>query len=242
MRIDNFLHKLPKSDLYAAIGTIISGIIILLILLFVLLPGLQQDEDGGIMISFGDAYTGGGSEDMTTQLTEETSPPTQEVKDEMMTQQDESAYIPDTKDRQEEQARLEAERLRKEQELAQQTDELMGGLFGSSSDAGSGQTSGDTPAGNPVGKGSMDGNSWSLDGRDLLGTMPRPQYTKNIEGSITVEILVNEAGKVVSATIKRSIISDASIRDAAVNAAKRTNFSSGRNMVVGTITYNFKLK
>lgn len=242
MQTNLFLNKFPKSKAYAFLGTIISLIIILLILLLVVLPQLEREEDGGIMISFGDSFEGGGTDELTNQVAEQASPPVKEIKEDIITQEEESAFIPDTKKQEEEKARLEAERLQKEQQLAQQADEMMGGLFGAANTAGSGQSSGDTPAGNPAGKGSMDGNSWSLDGRDLLGTMPRPQYTKNAEGYLTIEIRVNEAGNVVSARVQKGTISDPSIRDAAINAAKRTKFSTGKSVSVGTITYNFKLK
>ena len=243
MRTDKFLHKIPKSKLYAYIGTIVSGIIILLLLFFVVLPGLQHEEDGGVMISFGDAYEGGGREDTGTQRVEQSTASVQEKNEEVLTQQDASVALPDAKQRQEEIARAEAERrLRQEQQAAQQADDLMGGLFGSSNSGGSGRTAGEETAGNPVGKGSMDGNSWSLDGRDLLGTMPRPAYSTNTEGYLTVEIRVNDAGEVISTRIQKGTISDVTIRNAAMDAAKRTRFSSGKGTVTGTITYNFKLK
>jgi colicin import membrane protein len=238
---DKFLHKIPKSKLYAWIGTIVSGIIILLILFFVVLPELQHEEGGGVMISFGDASEGGGIEGTSAQSTEQASESRQEKDENVLTQQDASIALSDAKRRQEEAARAEAEqRLQQEKQAAQQADELMGDLFGSST-GGSGRTSGETIAGNPVGKGNMDGNSWSLDGRGLLGSMPRPAYSKNTEGYLTVEIRVNDAGEVISARIQKGTISDNTIRNAAIDAAKKTRFSSGRGTVTGTITYNFKL-
>jgi TonB family protein len=87
----------------------------------------------------------------------------------------------------------------------------------------------------------MDGNSWTLDGRGLLGSMPRPAYSTNTEGYLTVEIRVNDAGEVISARIQKGTISDNTIRNSAIEAAKKTRFSSGKGTVTGTITYNFKL-
>jgi len=238
---EKFLHKIPKSKLYAWIGTIVSAIIILLILFFVVLPELQREEDGGVMISFGDAIEGGGIEGTSAQSTEQASESRQEKDEDVLTQQDASIALSDAKRKQEEAARAEAERrLQQERQAAQQADELMGDLFNSST-GGSGRTTGETTAGNPVGKGSMDGNTWSLDGRGLLGSMPRPAYSRNTEGYLTVEIRVNDAGEVISARIQKGTISDNTIRNAAIDAAKKTRFSSGRGTVTGTITYNFKL-
>ena len=238
---EKFLHKIPKSKLYAWIGTIVSAIIILLILFFVVLPELQREEDGGVMISFGDAIEGGGIEGTSAQSTEQASESRQEKDEDVLTQQDASIALSDAKRKQEEAARAEAERrLQQERQAAQQADELMGDLFNSST-GGSGRTTGETTAGNPVGKGSMDGNTWSLDGRGLLGSMPRPAYSRNTEGYLTVEIRVNDAGEVISARIQKGTISDNTIRNAAIDAAKKTRFSSGRGTVNGTITYNFKL-
>jgi TonB family protein len=238
---EKFLHKIPKSKLYAWIGTIVSAIIILLILFFVVLPELQREEDGGVMISFGDAIEGGGIEGTSAQSTEQASESRQEKDEDVLTQQDASIALSDAKRKQEEAARAEAERrLQQERQAAQQADELMEDLFNSST-GGSGRTTGETTAGNPVGKGSMDGNTWSLDGRGLLGSMPRPAYSKNTEGYLTVEIRVNDAGEVISARIQKGTISDNTIRNAAIDAAKKTRFSSGKGTVTGTITYNFKL-
>ncbi len=242
MRIDKFLHKFPKSKLYAWTGTIVSVIIILLILFFVVLPELQHEEDGGLMISFGDAVEGGGTVETSVQRVEQSSSTTAQEKDEdVLTQEDASVALSDAKRRQEEAARTEAERrLQEERRAAQQAEELMGDLFNSST-GGSGRTTGETIAGNPVGKGNMDGNSWTLDGRGLLGSMPRPAYGTNTEGYLTVEIRVNDAGEVISARIQKGTISDNTIRNSAIEAAKKTRFSSGKGTVTGTITYNFKL-
>nr|WP_239057058.1 energy transducer TonB [Paludibacter sp. 221] len=117
-------------------------------------------------------------------------------------------------------------------------------MFGTgSSTEGSGANVGETQQGNPVGKGSSDGNSWSLDGRALIGKLITPTYNNNVEGVITVTIRVDENGSVTSASIGTpTTISDAETRKATLEAARKTKFSAGRNIAAGTITYNFKLK
>lgn len=238
---------MKKSELYAYIGTFISGIIILLLLLFILLPGLDMEEDGGIMISFGEAFDGGGSTEIPKQQVPQQSAPKPEVKkEELLTQKDKSVVIPKTPTKKvvdNTQSKAE-ERIKKEQQVTKQADDLIGGSFGSGSPAtGSGTNVGDQVAGNPVGSGNEGGNSWSLSGRNLLGKMPTPNYNQNIEGRITVEIRVDASGNVISASVgKNTNISDHSLRDAALNAAKRTRFSTGSGTVAGSIMYNFKLR
>jgi TonB family protein len=233
---------MKKSELYGYIGTVVSGIIILLLLFFVLLPGLKTSEDDGVMISFGDAIDGAGATEVPAEQKAQTSSAKSDIKEEMITQTDKSVVINDTKKSTDNvQSRLE-DRYKKEQQASQQADDLIGGSFGGSSTAGSGSSQGDTSAGNPVGSGTSGGNSWSLNGRNLLGTIPTPAYSQNVEGYITVEIRVDASGNVTSASVTKSTISDNSLRKAATSAARRTRFSSGSGTVVGTITYNFKLK
>lgn len=243
---------MKQSELYAYIGTAISAIIILLILLFVFLPGLNVEGDGGVMISFGEVYDGGGS---TTEYSQEQSTiantPKPDVKEDILTQEDESVPIPDTKksdqkpSKEEEKRKHEEERRKKEEEAAKKSEDLVGSAFNSATTSGSGQTTGDKAAGNPVSSTTTkEGHSFSLDGRDLFdGTMPTPNYSQNVEGIVVVEITVDASGKVISATIanRGNTIMDQSIRDAAINAAKRTKFTKGDGITKGTITYNFNL-
>ncbi len=98
-------------------------------------------------------------------------------------------------------------------------------------------------AGNPVGKGNSNGHAWSLSGRGLVGSIVSPNYTSNVEGKITVAIRVDRIGNVTNASISSpTTISDKATRDAAVKAARKTHFSKGEGVSIGTITYNFRLQ
>ena len=107
----------------------------------------------------------------------------------------------------EEKARLEAERKAREAAEAERKAKeaeavakanAMGSLFGQTGNkAGSGDSQGSGQRGNPVGHGSSGGNSWSLAGRGIKGTLPQPSNTFNQEGRVIVEIRVNAAGQVV---------------------------------------------
>lgn len=148
-----------------------------------------------------------------------------------------------------EDARVAAEQKRKEQQAADKANSTIGGLFGKGGGtgygggSGSGTTTGNTQQGNPAGRGSVGGNSWSLNGRTLDGRLIQPGYDKDVEGKVTVSIRVDESGNVLSATISSpTTISDSSIREAALQAARNTRFSSGKGVAAGTITYNFRLR
>ena len=142
-----------------------------------------------------------------------------------------------------------ADKKQKEQDAINKASSSMSGLFGNSTSAGNGNGTGTGSGtgpehqGNPAGKGYSGGHSWSLNGRSLTGTLASPSYNNDVEGKVTVNIRVDENGRVVSTSIgSPTTISDAETRNAAISAAKNTHFSSGNGAASGSITYNFKLK
>jgi len=167
-----------------------------------------------------------------------------------LTQKDKSVVIPETTKKKTETTpkpkpkpdNTKVEQQKKEQQATQQANDLIGGSFGSSKSSGSGNTNSGGQQGNPVGKGTEGGNSWSLSGRNLSGSMPKPNYDQNEEGFVTVEIKVDANGNVTDASIKRASITNTTLRSEALSAARRTKFTSGSGVQIGTITYNFKLR
>lgn len=164
--------------------------------------------------------------------------------------------------RREEQARAEAERRAEEQRLAEErarqaaieqekrdkANNMMAGMFGNNQQGaqGSGSTQGASQQGsqNPVGHGTVGGNSWSLAGRNIKA-LPRPSTQFNQEGKVVVRITVNAEGKVVQAVpgFSGTTISDEKTRQIAREAAMRAEFEPATNSTapaVGTITYTFK--
>lgn len=252
-----------RDKTYAAAGSVIAMIIVFLILWFINMPFFQNDNilDEGVMVSFGDSFDGGGNnpeaEEVFTPPAESTSPArTQNLpsQQDLMTQKSPSTLKVTEKNdqkknnsqainqqQQAEQQRL-AEQRRREQAAANEANNTMSGLFGNNGGSGSGSTKGDTHQGNPAGHGNSGGNSWSLNGRDLLGSLVRPSYSSNEEGKITVRIRVDANGNVTTATVSTpTTISDSGTRDGAVAAAKKTRFSGGSGPVIGTITYYYRL-
>ena len=151
----------------------------------------------------------------------------------------------------EEQARLEAERKAREAaEAERQAKEAeaiakanqLGSLFGNSGgNTGSGDGQGSGQKGNPIGHGSSGGNSWSLAGRGIKGTLPSPSNDFKQEGKVVVQIRVNAAGQVIAATITGGNVSDKQTQQLALDAAKKARFTEGDHDQIGTITYIFKL-
>ena len=108
---------------------------------------------------------------------------------------------------------------------------------------GIGDGIGDGTRGNPFGKGTSNGNTWSLEGRTLSGKISKPAYRENVEGKITVRIRVDDNGNVISATIgSPTTIADESLRNSTLESARRTKFSSGKGVAIGQIVYHFKLR
>ena len=107
----------------------------------------------------------------------------------------------------------------------------LGSLFGNTDDG---------LKGNPAGHGSSAGNSWSLSGRGIKGSLPQTSNKFNQEGHVIVEVRVNAKGDVISAVHKGGTISDKKTIKLALDAARKAKFTEGDNDQIGTITYNFK--
>lgn len=161
--------------------------------------------------------------------------------------------------RQEEEARAEAERIAKEQALAEQrakeqeaidkANKLADELFGqagtaegaNADNASANNTSG--TKGNPVGKGMgvTNGNQWTLYGRDVK-RLPKPSSDFAQAGLVVVQIMVDAAGNVTSASqAPGTTISDRHTIQLALQAARQAKFTEGDTPQIGKITYTFKL-
>lgn len=104
---------------------------------------------------------------------------------------------------------------------------------------------GSTP-GNPLGKwsGTSNGQSWSLSGRDLVGSIPKPAYIGNQEGVIIITITVDKNGDVIGTAIgKGTTISDKALRNECMAKARKIKFNANPKLTgnqIGSITYRFK--
>ncbi|MCQ2311188.1 MAG: hypothetical protein MJZ64_05500 [Paludibacteraceae bacterium] len=243
-----------KSNITAAVGTVLFMALVFLLLWLICINVPHEEEDEGLMVSFGEVIeTGGGLPTATPYVPsepQEATSPTPPAAEPLLTQEDESAAeaarIEKEKQRAEEARKAEVQRKQNEAIAKAQQ---MGALFGntSSAEGANGQPGDNGKAinGNPLGHGSAGGNSWSLNGRYLVGSLPSPSAEFKQEGKVVVFITVDKNGNVVSARAGQgTTISDESTRQLAVKAALKAKFNmvDHPNAVMGTITYNFKFK
>lgn len=260
-----------KSDIYGIVGSALFCGVVVLLLVLIAMPGQPVPEDEGIVVSFGTSFEGGGQQVAQAVPAPQPQPeapqpaapqPAPQPAEEMLTQESPSVAMQEQQNkeaeeaarlaeeqrlREEEEARLAeerriAEQKRREQEAIKRAQSTVGGAFNKTvTPEGSGTGESDARQGNPVGQGSSEGHSWSLDGRALMGKLLDPLYEVNVEGQVTVSIRVDENGNVVGVSIGRPTdISDAAILTATLDAARKAKFSAGKNVAVGTITYNFR--
>jgi TonB family protein len=188
-------------------------------------------------------------------------PLTQTVEDSYAVQEQKrkTKALEDAKIKAEEQKRIASEQLRQaeEQRRINEINAKTSGAFGRGTQAGSGNSTtgkgfqgspnGNSTAGATTGNGGKgDVPSYSLDGRRPIGSLQRPAYTDQIEGTIVVEIVVSPEGKVIDAdiVIPRTTISSRTMRDAARRAALQSRFNdiNAKENQVGSITYVYRYK
>lgn len=106
-----------------------------------------------------------------------------------------------------------------------------------------------TPGTSTSGSSSYDGydNQISLEGRNIIGSLPRPEYISNSQGSVVIEIHVNQLGKVTHTAFmaKGSTTNDSKLIEEALKAAKKATFNVDYQSSViqsGTITYVFNIR
>ena len=250
-----------KRHSIASVGTVLFMLLLFLLLWFIRLYTIQPEEEEGIEVAFGEVAEAGGymaqqSEAVPIPSPQQATPvpPSTPAPEPYLTSEEEEALAlqeAQKKKEREEKARLEAERKERERAEAERKAKeaeavakanQFGSLFGQSGNTeGSGESQGDGQRGNPVGHGSSGGNSWSLAGRGIKGTLPQPSNDFKQEGKVIVQIRVNPAGQVVNATITGGDVSDKQTQQLALDAAKKAKFTEGDHVQIGTITYIFKL-
>ena len=221
-------------------------ILLFLILWFMRLYSVKEAEQEGIEVAFGEVAEAGGymaeqSEAVPLPAPQPVAPAPQPKPEEpVLTAEEEQALAmqqAQKKKQQEEKARLEAERRQREKEAAEKKAKedaavakanQFGALFGKSgNETGSGDSQGAGQKGNPVGHGSVGGNSWSLEGRDIKGTFPIPEKGKYASGTVVIEIYVNPQGQVVNAReAAGGNIGDRATIEAMLKKAREVQFTS----------------
>lgn len=212
---------------------------LLVLLLIIKMHASTSVEPEGIMVSFGETLEGG-SRAASPSAAEEYAVSTK-ASEKILTQKDPSVSLDKKTDNREQEREL-SEKKRLEQEAISKAN-IMEGIFDKKISGNENVGDENLLKGNPAGRGTSNGNSWSLSGRNLVGNLITPRYEQNVEGEVTVNIRVDENGVVEGVSIGvPTNISDATILKAAMEAAKNTRFSPGKGKATGTITYHFRLK
>ncbi len=151
----------------------------------------------------------------------------------------------------------ELERQKREQQAAAARNAVSGAFSNSGSNS---QSAGDTGGsgtqgaltGDPnatnrteTGLGSS-GSGFSLQGRNLIGSLPKPVYNVQESGRVVVRIVVDREGRVTHAEhrLQGSTTTSSALINAAIDAARKARFNSDPNATSsqeGTITYVFDL-
>lgn len=84
-----------------------------------------------------------------------------------------------------------------------------------------------------------------LQGRGLVGVLPKPEYTANAVGKVLIDVTVDASGRVTTATYRQngSTTNNSVLVEAARRAALKARFTeSDRFIQGGTITYIFRME
>jgi len=105
-----------------------------------------------------------------------------------------------------------------------------------------GQPDGNTKAGRTEGNANA-----HLKGRNVIGTLPKPSYNVQLEGTVVVQVKVDQYGNVTEAIpgVEGTTVTDKALWSAARSAALKAHFNQSADAPVlqtGTITYKFKLQ
>ena len=105
-----------------------------------------------------------------------------------------------------------------------------------------GQPDGNTPEGKTEGSANA-----HVKGRNVVGSLPKPSYSTQVEGIVVVQVKVDQYGTVTEAIpgAEGTTVTDKTLWSAARSAALKAHFNQSANapaLQTGTITYIFKLK
>lgn len=245
-------------------------LIILLLFLYLPLKEIPNEDLDGIMVSIGNIETSSGVFQPSTSIPLPSSSPDPitpvKTKEPLLTEDNSESMLASpfeeekvNKEKLQQQQELEQKRIREERRKLEQEQirQNIFGAFGQQNNQTTDDSSGNqyekggvegSPEGNTTNTGATTGigglGSYALDGRRLLGGLPRPSFNKQIEGTIVIQIIVTPLGKVISANIAPgTTITDYDMRQSALKAATQSQFSESKESTnqAGTITYKYRL-
>jgi TonB family protein len=255
------VKKKQERHIVASVSTAIILVLVGLLLWYLRITAVVPEQEQGVEVEFVEAdeeepvtQPAIGSEAFGEQTAEaapeEPASPAEEIATSptpaeppvTIVSEEETLALERARKEQEEREAAERARKKKEAEAIAKANKF-GNLFGKTgtNTQGGGDTQGVGQKGNPIGHGTSNGNNWTLSGRGLKGTLPRPSNTFKQEGKVVVQIRVNAEGTVTNATISGGDVSDKQTQQLALEAARKAKFTEGDHDQIGTITYIFKL-
>jgi TonB family protein len=102
-------------------------------------------------------------------------------------------------------------------------------------------------ANTPIGPEHRQAITANLSGRSVVGSLPSPSYNSQNQGTVVVEIQVDQNGKVTNAKVRSqgTTVQDSKLWNAATEAAKKAVFNVKKDapiFQIGTIVYQFRLQ
>ncbi len=254
-------NKLPVR--YGLIATAIY-IVLLAVLMFTIrfTVSVTEPSEQGILVEFGESLEAQGEEELAATDVAATPPPPQveqeadpietDPTEEIALEQEEIETKPKSETPQVEQPIEQPDTIIPEPRVANQAALFPGRKEqstetsqGNSQGAGNQGSESGGESGVAVGGGTGDEPMAQLKDRSIVGTLPKPVYSANSVGRVVVEIVVDDAGYVKSASYRAqgSTTNDEQLTRAAEAAARKARFTPSESKVVqsGTITYIFKM-
>ena len=239
------MNKDRKRSLRSALASLLIHGLILLLLMSLTLSASDRETDDGIPVLLADGLEGmsaglgpdaeGGSSGANTPANDNANAPASRHTDEgqkarrsVSQPQTTNPGLTTTPD---------AQAQERQQKAKDAAASRIAGKFGTGTGTGTGTGAGTGGSGGNggVGAGANVGNRSAL-------TLVKPEYSdkEELRATIVVSIIVDAEGKVISAIIKTSTTSSASLRASATDAALRSRFTPGTSNDTGTITYHFQ--
>lgn len=242
-----------RHKINGVVGTITFHLLLLLLLVLFGYERVIPAESGGVEVMFGSIDAQNNTFTPREEAAPEVTPESSSAPQKMITQNNEESI--DLGKQKEEKKRQQAEEneRKKQERQAQAISNSMANSFKRSSqsaptnqgtEAGKGSPTGNSTSGALTGVGKGYSLSGDLNGRGTIGSLPSPSYNTQESGWIEIEVVVDPSGNVISARYGKSSLSDARLRQSALEAARRSRFKplSGVENMAGSITYHFNLR
>ncbi len=250
-----------EPQIWGAIAVVIY-LIITAVLMFTLSFYIESTDPAaeGILVEFGESDLGEGVQELAATDVASPTPPPQEEQPHEPLEVDQREEI--ELEQQEIESKKSSETTQAEQPQLRDTvvpeprvvnqNALFPGRSEQSTESSQGNAGGNGNQGSesganegaPVGGGEGNEAVAVLKDRSVVGQLPKPDYNEDVAGKVIIDITVDDAGVVKSATYRAqgSTTNNSQLVSAAQAAALKARFTPSDNFIQGgTITYIFKM-